>query len=65
MKNFKKIAKEFIIKYGTSIAAVAFAFVTISSNTPCCVMYYEAKEPQGLSGNSVYSLTNVANNIVR
>ena len=35
MKNFKKIAKEFIIKYGTSIAAVAFAFVTISSNTPC------------------------------
>ncbi len=49
MKNFKKIAKEFIIKYGTSIAAVAFAFVTISSNTPCCVMYYEAKEPQGLS----------------
>ena len=49
MKNFKKVARKFIIKYGTTIAAFAFAFVTLSANTPCCVMYYEAKEPQGLS----------------
>lgn len=49
MKNFKKIAREFIIKYGTTIAAVAFVFVTISSNTSCGYVFYEPVEPEGLA----------------
>lgn len=48
MKNFKDKAKNFIVKYGAVIATCAFAIVTISANSSCCLPYYEPEEPQGL-----------------
>jgi cyclic lactone autoinducer peptide len=48
MKRFKEKAVKFVAKYGSAIAACAFAFVTISANTPCGFPYYEPQEPAGL-----------------
>lgn len=48
MKKFKEIAKEFVAKYGSVIAACAFVFVTFSANSACCMPFYEPEEPKGL-----------------
>lgn len=49
MKKFKEMAKKFVVKYGATIAACAFAIVTVSANSSCCFPYYEPEEPAGLS----------------
>lgn len=48
MKNIKEATKRFVVKYGASIAAFAFAFVAISANTSCGFPYYEPEEPAGI-----------------
>ena len=48
MKKVKEGLKNIFVKYGSIIAAVAFAFVTISANWSCCISYYEPQEPEGL-----------------
>ena len=49
MKKLKNSLKNFVIKHGSKIAAVALAFVAISANSSCCIPYYEPQEPKGLS----------------
>ena len=44
----KKFFKNAIVKYGTAIAACAFAFVTVAANSSCIVPFYEPEEPAGL-----------------
>ncbi len=44
----KKFLKNAILKYGSAIAACAFAFVTLASNSSCWAAYYEPEEPVGL-----------------
>lgn len=48
MKCFREKAKEFITKYGATVASCAFAFVVLSANTSCGLPFYEPKEPKGL-----------------
>lgn len=44
----KKFWKNAIVKYGTAIAACAFAVVTAAANSSCYLPYYEPEEPAGL-----------------
>ncbi len=48
MKKFRETVKKFVVKYGTTIASFAFAFVAISANTSCAMPFYEPEEPKGL-----------------
>lgn len=48
MKKVKSLLKTSIVKYGSVIAACAFAFVTITANSSCVMPYYEPEEPKGL-----------------
>ncbi len=49
MKRVAKTAKSLLVRYGSAIAACAFAFVAISANTPCICPFYEPEEPEGLN----------------
>lgn len=49
MKVFKQTAKKFVVKYGSTIATCAFAFVTVAANTSCVFPFYEPEEPKNLS----------------
>ncbi len=44
----KKFFKNAIIKYGSVIAACAFAVVTVAANSSCYLPFYEPEEPAGL-----------------
>ncbi len=48
MKKFGNAVKSFLIKHGATLAACAFAFVAISSNSSCIMPFYEPEEPAGL-----------------
>ena len=50
MKKFKNAARKFVVRYGTTIAAFAFAYLTVSANTSCWMPFYEPEEPNGLEG---------------
>ena len=50
MKKFATTARKLITRYGTTIAAFAFAYLTVSANTSCWMPFYEPEEPQGLDG---------------
>ena len=55
MKGFKKVANKLFKKHGGLIASVAFVFVTIAANSPCCIPYYEPEEPEGLAQFKKYN----------
>ncbi len=48
MYNLKLFVKSFLKKYGAVLASCAFAFVSISANSPCTFPFYEPEEPEGL-----------------
>lgn len=58
MKNMKKIKEilEFaVVKCGPIIACCAFAFASITANSPCMLAYYEPEEPKGLERLKKYN----------
>ncbi len=44
----KKFFKNAMVKYGSAIAACAFAVVTVAANSACWAAFYEEEEPVGL-----------------
>lgn len=48
MKKFKEFAKKAVMKYGHVIAACAFAFVAMTSNSSSIFAFYEPEAPEGV-----------------
>lgn len=47
MKNVKAFLKKAATKYGSCIAAFAFAIAAVAANTTCLFPFYEPEEPAG------------------
>ena len=48
MNKLKLFVKKGFIKYGSIVAACAFAFVSLAANSSCFIPYYERGDPKAL-----------------